>query len=141
MEREVLLRIHSEQRYDGEEPDRNELMSRGTLSVDGDCFRISYEESELTGLQGTTTHFSISPQRIVLTREGRLTSEMIFSTGEETRSLYDMGFGALLITVRTKRILCDLSAEGGTLEVHYDLLVEDSAVGQVHYLIEVVPLS
>ena len=37
----------------------------------------SYEESELTGLSGVTTVFHIEGDKIVLTRSGRLSSQMV----------------------------------------------------------------
>ena len=72
-------------------------------------------------------------------REGTLQSEMIFDIGKEHRSLYDMGMGALMITVRTMSIVQTMTEEGGMIQVDYDLLVEDCYVGQVNYRILVIP--
>ena len=59
---------------------------------------------ELTGMEGTTTVFRVEPARITLQRSGTLESQMVFALGHEDRSLYDMGFGALMITVLTDRL-------------------------------------
>ena len=45
---------------------------------------LTYLESELTGLEGTTTTFHITPERITLHREGTLNSEMIFRKDKNT---------------------------------------------------------
>ena len=52
----VLLTIRAEQRYEDMEPDGVELMTEGTLEpVEGGGLLLSYQESALTGLEGTTT--------------------------------------------------------------------------------------
>ena len=53
----VLLSIRGEQYFDDIDPDATELMTEGTMEVTGDGIVLSYEESELTGMEGTTTTF------------------------------------------------------------------------------------
>ena len=141
MRQKVLLKIHSEQQYTGEEADVSELTTIGSMEWGSNEIRLSYEETELTGLQGTTTSFLLQKDQITLKREGALRSEMIFAIDREHRSLYDMGMGALLITVRTMTLIQDISPEGGFVDVAYDLLIEDSNMGQVRYHMEVTPLE
>ncbi|MBP3412621.1 MAG: DUF1934 domain-containing protein [Oscillospiraceae bacterium] len=141
MKQKVLLKIHSEQQYTGEEADVSELTTIGSMEWGSNEIRLSYEETELTGLQGTTTSFLLQKDQITLKREGALRSEMIFAIDREHRSLYDMGMGALLITVRTMTLIQAISPEGGFVDVAYDLLIEDSNMGQVRYHMEVTPLE
>ena len=141
MKQKVLLKIHSEQQYTGEEADVSELTTIGSMEWGTNEIRLSYEETELTGLQGTTTSFLLQKDQITLKREGALRSEMIFAIDREHRSLYDMGMGALLITVRTMTMIQAIGPEGGFVDVAYDLLIEDSNMGQVRYHMEVTPLE
>ena len=46
-------------------------------------------ESELTGMEGTKTSFIFSPEEVVLSREGTLTSRMVFREGKKSTFLYD----------------------------------------------------
>ncbi len=139
MEQKVLIRIYSEQQYEDQEPDVSQLTTLGTMVCDAEEIRISYEETELTGLQGTTTTFFLRKDRIILKREGTLRSEMVFTINEEYRSLYDMGMGALLITVRTMSLIQAIGPEGGFADVEYDLIIEDSVAGTVRYHLDVFP--
>lgn len=140
MEKNVLLHIYSSQQYEEEEqPQISELTTVGTLTQGEDCLHLSYEETELTGLKGTTTSFTLYKDKILLKREGTLQSEMLFDIGREHRSLYDMGMGAMMITVRTMALLQAMSMDGGIIQVEYDLIVEDCYVGQVSYRILVTP--
>ena len=50
-----------------------------------------------------------------------------------------MGFGALMIRVRGVEIKSNLGADGGTLEVRYQIVIEEEEAGSVSYRIEVRP--
>jgi uncharacterized beta-barrel protein YwiB (DUF1934 family) len=135
----VMVRILSEQQYGEDPPEVTELTSMGTMEVLDNGISVSYEESELTGLQGTTTSFFFAKDQIHLKREGALRSEMVFAINREHCSLYDMGMGVLMITVRTMSMIQAMGPEGGFADVTYDLIIEDSNMGQVHYHIDVIP--
>lgn len=137
MEQKVLVRILSQQQYGEDEPEVSELTTIGTMEQEEEGIRIFYEESELTGLQGTTTTFLLRKDQITLKREGALQSEMVFAVDREHRSLYDMGMGALLITVRTIALVQAMGPQGGFVDVVYDLIIEDSVMGQVRYHMDV----
>lgn len=137
MKQKVMVRIRSEQQYEEETPDISEFLTLGTMEQTDTGILISYEESELTGLQGTTTTFLLEKDRIVLKREGALRSEMIFAINQEHRSLYDMGMGALLVTVRTTGLVQVMGPQGGFADVIYDVIIEDSIMGQVRYHMDV----
>ena len=139
MEQNVLIRVYSEQQYEDQEPDVSQLTTLGTMVCSETEIRISYEETELTGLQGTTTTFLLQKDRITLKREGALRSEMVFAIDEEHRSLYDMGMGALLITVRTMALVQAIGSQGGFADVAYDLIIEDTMAGCVRYHLDVQP--
>ncbi len=138
--RRVLLKIRGEQRYEGQSPDRIELMTMGTFGPKEDGWAISYQESELTGLAGTTTVFEIHPNRICLNRSGTVQSQMIFEQGVCHNSLYQLEEGALMIRVCARQIQSDLTEAGGTLEIADRIEIEGSAVGMVRYHIEVQPM-
>lgn len=141
MEQKVLIRIYSEQQYEDGEPESSQLTSLGTMECTPEGIRISYEETELTGLQGTTTTFLLQKDQITLKREGALRSEMVFAIDREHRSLYDMGMGALLITVRTMSLVQAVGPEGGFADVLYDLIIEDTVAGWVRYRLEIRPVD
>ena len=137
MERNIRLRIFSTQQYTGEEAEHTEFFTEGHMRKDNDTWLLSYEETALTGLPGTTTTFAVTPEKITLTRTGALRSQMEFALGQEHHSLYDMGFGTLMIAVRPTQMQISLCEDGGFFEVIYALIVEGSAAGEVKYRIEV----
>ena len=135
----VMLSICGRQAYMDQEPDVIELVTEGTMEFRDDGWDISYEESDLTGLSGVTTNFRVERGKITLSRTGRLFSEMVFQEGVSHSSLYQMEFGALLITVCATRIFAQLGEGVGTLDLVYNIDIEQSATGTVDYHLQITP--
>lgn len=139
IEKKVLLTISSIQRFQTEEPETTKLVTEGEMRIDGDAVLLSYEETELTGLTGTRTAFCIGRDSVTLKRTGSIESKMTFVVGHEDHSLYDTGFGALMIAVRAEEICSDIGENGGTLRVVYSIVIEEETAGMIEYRIEVRP--
>ena len=135
----VMLSIRGRQTYLDQEPDVIELVTEGTLELVDGGWDIRYEETELTGLQGVTTLFRVEPDKIVLNRTGRLNSQMIFQKDVRHDSLYQMDFGALMITVCAKWISVNLDSSGGVVDLIYTIEIEQSTAGEVDYHLTIVP--
>ena len=103
---------------------------------EGSCW-LSYRESPLTGMEGTTTTFAVNKDHVVLTRTGAIQSQMIFEKGKKNVGLYDLGFGALTIGVKARRLENRLGPEGGHLEISYGIEIEDVAQGLNSFIIDV----
>lgn len=135
----VMLSIRGRQAYMDQEPDQIELVTEGTMEFRDDGWDLCYEESDLTGLSGVTTTFRIERDKIVLTRSGRLSSQMVFQEGFRHSSLYEMEFGALLITVCATRIFAQLGDGYGVIDLVYNIDIEQSTAGTVDYHLEISP--
>lgn len=137
MTKEVLISIRGTQGGEGDEPQTIELTTDGTLYREGDAICISYVESELSGMEGVITTFRVEPNRIILTREGQVSSIMTFVVGEWHESLYDVGCGAMLLGVCARKVSSTLEESGGALFVDYDVELEHIPVGNNLYEVEV----
>ena len=134
----VMLHIVGKQNYVGQDPDVIELVTDGYMLEKGDVWEIGYEESELTGLEGVTSIFRVGPRGVTLRRTGRLQSQMVFQPGKRHESLYQLDFGAMMITVCAQKIHYDLSREkGGTVDLTYQIEIESAAAGLVDYHLDV----
>ena len=133
----VVLSIRGTQRYVGQEPEVIELVTEGELEYSNGGWDLRYEESDLTGLRGVTTTFRIEPEKVTLKRTGSLKSEMVFQEGVSHNSLYEMEFGALMLTVRAQRVMFDLSEEGGMVDLIYGIEIEQNAAGEIDYHLEI----
>lgn len=134
----VLLTIRSEQHFEGAEPDGVELMTEGTLTLTGENgILLSYQESELTGLEGTTTTFEVRGPQVILSRTGSVNSQMVFEEGKQHTSLYETPFGELAIDIQTSRLRHSLTERGGLMDLQYSIAVEHSVTGRNAFKIHV----
>lgn len=136
----VLLTIRSEQHYEDMEPDSIELMTEGTLTLTGEGGMVlSYQESELTGLEGTTTAFEIRGAQVILTRTGSVNSQMVFEEGRQHTSLYETPFGELAVDIQTSRLRHSLTERGGLMDLRYSISVDHTVTGRNAFRIRVRP--
>ena len=133
----VILSIKGRQSYRDQEPDCIELITEGTLEYKSGGWDLRYEESALTGLEGVTTVFRIEKDQIVLDRTGKLRSQMVFREGVWHDSLYQMEFGALMISVCAQRVWAQISEAGGTIDLVYSIQVEHDTAGQIDYHLDI----
>ena len=133
----VIITVRGEQYFDGVDPDATELMTEGTLTVTGDELRISYEETALTGMEGTTTTFTVRGPRVILSRTGTVNSQMVFEEGKQHTSLYETMFGELTVDIQTSRLRHNITERGGVMEIRYSIAVEHTVTGRNCFKIRV----
>ena len=119
MKQTVVLAIRGRQTYGDQEPEIIELVTEGTMEFTQGGWDVSYEESALTGLEGVTTVFRVEPGKVTLTRKGALNSQMVFQEGVPHDSLYQMPFGALMLTVKATSVFYDIVPDGGVIDLSY----------------------
>ena len=137
MKQTVVLNICGRQFYEGQEPDVIELVTEGAMELRDGGWEISYEETELTGLEGVTTTFRVEPEKVTLRRTGKLRSEMVFEQGVRHESLYQLEFGALLMAVTAKQVFFDIVSDGGVIDLCYSIEIENTAAGLVDYHLDI----
>ena len=139
MKQNVMLSIQGRQTYMDQEPEVLELVTDGVLEDMGDHWTLSYEETELTGMAGVTTTFLVEQDKITLKRTGKLNSEMVFQEGVSHESLYQMEFGALMISVCANRVMADICSDGGMIDLIYTIELEQAASGSIDYHMDIRP--
>ncbi len=139
MKKAVMLSIRGRQSYADQEPEIIELVTEGTLEFADGGWNITYQESELTGMEGVTTKFRVERDRILLDRTGKLNSQMVFREGVPHDSLYQLEFGALMIRVCAQRILASLDDMGGMVDLIYTIEIENNEAGQIDYHLDIWP--
>ena len=133
----IVLFVKGEQYFDGVDPDGTELMTDGTMTVSPEGIDLTYEETELTGMAGTTTTFRIRDGRVTLLRTGAINSQMIFEEGKQHTSLYATMFGDMSIDIQTSRLRHNITERGGVMEIRYTIAVEHTVTGRNTFRIRV----
>lgn len=138
MEKSVIISIQGKQTDTDGTDEVIELVTQGLLVGDSQQgYHVTYEESELTGMEGTTTTFQIDGDQITLLRRGALNTEMVFKEGEKHVALYDTELGGFMVGVDTQKARSDIGQDGGNLELQYVIEVENTVIGTNAFLIEV----
>ena len=137
MEKDVVISIKGMQKYDNTDPDVIELVTEGRLTREGNSYTLSYQESELTGLEGTLTTIQVDGEQITLMRMGEFTSQMVFQEGRRHLSMYNTPYGAMAIGVNTRHLLADLSDKGGDIEIDYAIEIDHAIAGRSVFQIKV----
>ncbi len=137
MKKTVMLSLRGQQDYADQEPEIISLITEGTLEKTENGWTVSYKESDLTGLDGVTTTFQVEKDCVTLNRTGKLESCMVFRLGVPHESLYQMEFGALMISVCATAIGWDITEYGGVIDLCYDIAIEQTAMGVVTYHLDI----
>jgi len=126
--KEVIISVVGNQNSTGEGTPL-ELVTEGTFYKEENSFMATYKETKITGMEGTTTTVTISPERVILTRAGSVNSQMIFEKGQKHVSYYDTVHGAFTIGVFTNAIKVNMNEHGGELKIDYHLEIDNADAG------------
>lgn len=133
MKKDVWLGISSVQEFEGCPPEHIDLVTQARLYKRNGKFYISYDESELTGLEGTRTTVKLDGKTVTMIRTGTYASEMFFSENQRHVGLYNMGCGAMTISTHTSRVDNRIGEDGGRLVIDYSIEIDNNLAGQHHF--------
>lgn len=137
MNKDVIITIRGKQAFENMEEETIDLVTSGTLSDTGTGYALTYRESELTGLEGTTTTFQVEKGRVTLMRAGQVSSQMIFEEGRKYFSLYETVHGSMTVGVSASRVKTDLTDMGGEIEISYAIEIDHAVAGENMFRIQV----
>ncbi len=106
-----------------------ELITDGRFYKEGDAYVVAYQESELTGMTGTTTTFHITRDKITLSRAGDVNTQMVFEKHRKHVSLMETPFGAITVGVCATKLTDNLNDSGGVATVVYDVEIDHEKAG------------
>lgn len=115
---------------DAPEPNESVLTTYGIAEKTPDgAVRISYEDSEITGLLGCLTTFVLVPDgSVVLLRRGELRTCMIFRRGIRQVCEYGADGNVSTVVLHTHRLEYETGEAGGRLFAEYSVEVRGTVV-------------
>ena len=122
MEKSAVISLRSFSDLDKDEV--IEVVTPGKFHLGESEFKAVYEESEISGMDGTTTTLVIKDDVLVLEREGSTSTRMEFKKGEDVISLYNTPYGMMNINISTKELDIDMDEDGGVIYTKYVLGLE-----------------
>ena len=137
MLKDVLISIKSTQDYGQDEENSLEFSTDGYYFYDGDIGCLSYQESEVTGMEGTRTSVMVGPDQVVVDRDGNINSRMVFREGLKNAFQYRTPYGMATFGVDTRKIRQDFGENGGKMEIDYVMDIEHAVVSRNKFQITV----
>lgn len=128
MKKDVLVKVIGTQTNDIGEQDKIELITEGTFYSREKDYYIIYNESAISGMEGTTTSLKVESNRVTLNRMGTQEQKQVFQEGVTDRGLYITPFGTMYMSVIPSKVLIDLTDSGGSINLEYELMVEQEKV-------------
>ena len=140
MMKDVLISIHSSFAYEEGEEQQMDFTTDGYYFYEDDVGCLSYEETEVTGLEGTRTSLFVMPDQVVVDREGTVTSRMVFKEGLKSAFQYATPFGNANMGINTRRITRNMDGSGGSVEIDYVVDMEHMVASRNKFEITVTEI-
>ena len=120
MSKKAIISICSTQ--DIGEKEKIEVVTVGEFSINGDEFIATYDETEISGMEGTKTTLKIKGDKVVLHIEGTTSTKMEFQKDNTQVALYNTPYGMLELKTSTKELDLDVNEKGGNISIKYHLI-------------------
>lgn len=121
MNKKAVIHLLSVQ--SGNEDEKIEVVTPGSFSKKGDSFYAIYNETEISGMEGTTTTLKIAENKFSIIRFGSTNAKMEFQKLKPNISLYDTPYGTLEVNINTRDLSIDINEDGGEVYVRYNLSI------------------
>lgn len=117
----ALISVLSKQSVKEEEA--IEVVTPGKFYKKDQKYYAIYDETEISGMEGTTTTLKISNDKVSLIRRGTIITTMEFEKDKKSISLYNTPYGTLELKINTKDLNIKMTDDGGEVFINYDMCI------------------
>ncbi len=107
-----------------EDKDKLEFVTEGDLYKESDRAYVTYAESEVSGMEGTTTTVCVDGQKVSLIRLGTINSIMEFEAGKKNVTWYSTPYGDVTMGIITKDVFVNYNDQEEPTKVMIDYNIE-----------------
>lgn len=137
--KDIVIKIDSDIRIDGEEPQIMEMTMPAKFYLKGKTRYITYEETELTGMEGDKTLLKLNEGMVTMTRYGSNPSEMVFVKDQPYETDYTTPYGVFKMENIASDVTMEVTETGsGYFEVVYILKIAGISESQNILRIEIM---
>ncbi len=126
----VFIRIKGNMSQGINDTDVIEFCTEGVMEKMGESIYLTYNESKISGLEGTTTTIKLDKETMSLMRIGDVNYTMDFAKGLKKYNKYETGYGQLNMGIVTNEL--KITYDGNKLKdiiIDYDLDINGSSIG------------
>jgi uncharacterized beta-barrel protein YwiB (DUF1934 family) len=118
MSKKVILSIAGN-RFTQDDDDQVKLITQGSYYMDGLAYVLQYDESELSGMEGTTTTVRIEDGTVIMQRAGTHNSHFVFKNGQFFQGNYKTPFGEVQVGLYPVYLDYLFEEDNGRLDLEY----------------------
>lgn len=137
MNKKVIISVKGTQLDMENEMNRLELVTEGKYYKKNNNYYVTYAETEVTGMEGTTTTLKISDNTVTLMRFGIVNSQMVFEKGQKHVSYYDTAYGAFTVGVIANEVNVKADDSSAEINIGYQVEVDNNRTGLNNFSIVV----
>ncbi len=137
MGKNVIISVKGTQSALDDSINTMELVTEGRLYKEDNAYVVTYDESEITGMNGTKTTLKVMDGIVTLVRVGSVNSHFVFQQGQKHVSYYDTEHGAFTIGVTANEVDIKLDDSGGEIRVGYNLEIDNNNTGENDFFMSI----
>ncbi len=130
MDKNVIISVKGTQSSNDQVENVLELVTEGKYYKKDKAYFVTYDESEVTGMSGTTTTLKVLDGIVTLIRVGSVNSQFVFQQGQKHVSYYDTEFGAFTVGVTANEVDVRIDDSGGEIRIGYQLEIDNNETGE-----------
>jgi uncharacterized beta-barrel protein YwiB (DUF1934 family) len=130
LSKNVIISVKGTQTLGKQDSNELELVTEGKYYKRGGAYYVTYKESEVTGMEGTTTTLKVVDGIVTLMRFGMVNTQFIFQQGQKHVSYYDTSYGAFTVGVLANAVNINVNDEGGEIRVGYEIEIDNKKSGE-----------
>lgn len=120
-----------------------EIRTQGELTRDADGrISLSYDETELTGMEGSTTTVTFAesdPETVTMLRYGSVTTTLVFEQEQRHICVYETPIMPFEICIYARRVENGLTMDGGSMLLDYLIEIHGAKAERTLFELNVVP--
>lgn len=121
MKKKAIISISSKTK--AEQEDAIEMHTPGDFYKEEDSYYAVYDETEISGMEGTKTTLEIHPDKLSLIREGTTSARMEFEKNNKYHTLYNTPYGAMELLIQTNELSVKVNEGGGQIFIDYNMSI------------------
>ncbi|MBQ4598845.1 MAG: DUF1934 domain-containing protein [Clostridia bacterium] len=112
-----------------------------TVADKGGRLEIEYEESEITGMEGSKTKVIVdkdNPSLVSILREGAVSTALVFEAGKRHHCVYETPYFPIELCVNTLSLENKLTYEGGYFTAEYLVEMNGMLAEKTHITVTIL---
>jgi len=114
----------------GDTEDAINLVMPGTYRCENGITYISYDETEETGMLGTTTTIMVEGRKVSIIKKGTSSSVLVLERGKRHDCDYNTPYGSMPIGVTASEVKADVSEAEGKIRAKYLIVIGNEPSGE-----------